>query len=83
MFDVTMGSYDGAETCELIGAYMLSLRAPKVKNEVGLYRDDGLAICKATPKKLKKPSKKSAKCSNRMALKSQSKLTKRSSTFLM
>ena len=34
-------------------------------------------------KKLKKPSKKSAKCSNRMALKSQSKLTKRSSTFLM
>ena len=83
MFDVTMGSYDGAETCELIGAYMLSLIAPKFKNEVGLYRDDGLAICKTTPKKLKKPSKKSAKCSNRMALKSQSKLTKRSSTFLM
>ena len=83
MFDVTMGSYDGVETCELIGAYMLSLIAPKFKNEVGLYRDDGLAICKTTPKKLKKPSKKSAKCSNRMALKSQSKLTKRSSTFMM
>ena len=83
VFDVTMGSYDGRETCELIGAYMLSLIAPKFKNEVGLYRDDGLAICKTTPKKLKKPSKKSAKCSNRMALKSQSKLTKRSSTFLM
>ena len=30
-FDVTMGSYDGAETCELIGAYMLSLIAPKLK----------------------------------------------------
>ena len=29
MFDVTMGSYDGAETCELIGAYMLSLIASK------------------------------------------------------
>ena len=28
IFDVTMGSYDGAETCELIGAYMLSLIAP-------------------------------------------------------
>ena len=38
MFDVTMGSYDGAETCELIGAYMLSLIAPKFKNEVGLYQ---------------------------------------------
>ena len=54
MFDVTMGSYDGAETCELIGAYMLSLIAPKFKNEVGLYRDDGLAICKATPKETEK-----------------------------
>ena len=54
MFDVTMGSYDEAETCELIGAYMLSLIAPKFKNEVGLYRDDGLAICKATPKEIEK-----------------------------
>ena len=50
-----MGSYDGRETCELIGAYMLSLIAPKFKNEVGLYRDDGLAICKATPKEIEKP----------------------------
>ena len=55
MFDVTMGSYDGVETCELIGADMLSLIAPKFKNEVGLYRDDGLAICKATPKEIEKP----------------------------
>ena len=49
-----MGSYDGAETCELIGAYMLSLIAPKFKNEVGLYRDDGLLICKATLKEIEK-----------------------------
>ena len=54
MFNVTMGSYDGVETCELIGAYMLSLIAPKFKNEVGLYLDDGLAICKATPKEIEK-----------------------------
>ena len=33
---------------------MLSLRAPIFKNEVGLYRDDGLAICKATPKEIEK-----------------------------
>ena len=50
MFDVTMGSYDGAETCELIGVYMLSLIAPKFKDEVGLYRDDGIAVCKAEPR---------------------------------
>ena len=54
MFDVTMGSYDGAETCELIGAYMLSLIASKFKDEVGLYRGDGLAVCKATPKEIEK-----------------------------
>ncbi|XP_041361021.1 LOW QUALITY PROTEIN: uncharacterized protein LOC121377181 [Gigantopelta aegis] len=41
MFDVPMGSYDGAETCELIGTYMLSLIASKFKDEIGLYRDDG------------------------------------------
>ena len=52
MFDVTMGSYDGAETCKLIGTYMLSLIASKFKDEVGLYRDDGLAVCKANPKEI-------------------------------
>ena len=54
MFDVTMGSYDGAETCELIGAYMLSLIAPKFKHEIGLYRDDGIAVCRATPREIEK-----------------------------
>lgn len=49
LFDVTMGAYDGAEVCELVGTYMLSLIAEKyVKNNFGLYRDDGLAIFKNT-----------------------------------
>ena len=44
-FDVTMGSYDGAETCELVGSFILSKLSSimNLKN-VGLYRDDGLAI---------------------------------------
>jgi len=54
LFDVTMGSYDGAETCELVGTYMLSLITPKFKGQVGPYRDDGLAVCKATPKQIEK-----------------------------
>ena len=33
---------------------MLSLIAPKFKDEVGLYRDDGIAVCKATPKEIEK-----------------------------
>ena len=41
LFDVTMGSYDGAEVCELVGLYLLSKLTPQmgIKN-VGLYRDD-------------------------------------------
>ena len=54
LFDVTMGSYDGAETCELVGIYMLSLITPKFKGQVGLYRDDGLALYNATAKKFEK-----------------------------
>ena len=43
-FDVTMGSYDGAEICELVGLYMLDLLSHKFGKElIGLYRDDGLA----------------------------------------
>ena len=44
-FDVTMGSYDGAEICELVGLYLLEELTNIISKEsVGLYRDDGLAI---------------------------------------
>ena len=44
-FDVTMGSYDGAELCELIGIYIQSLLTNILsKDYMGLYRDDGLFI---------------------------------------
>ena len=44
-FDVTMGSYDGAEVCELIGIYIQSLLTNILsKDNMGLYRDDGLFI---------------------------------------
>ena len=43
MFDVTMGSNDGAEVCELVGLYILSILSRKYqKSDIGLYRDDGL-----------------------------------------
>ena len=47
-FDVTMGSNDGAEVCELVGLYILSILSRKYKkSDIGLYRDDGLAIFKS------------------------------------
>ena len=43
-FDGTMGSYDGAEICELVGLYILHVLGEKYrKDKIGLYRDDGWA----------------------------------------
>ena len=45
MIDVTMGSFDGAEVCELIGLFLLNNLSDKYgKNDIGLYRDDGLVL---------------------------------------
>ena len=47
LFDVTMGSFDGAEVCELVGLFILNhLNSKFGKENIGLYRDDGLAIMK-------------------------------------
>ena len=44
-FDVTMGSNDGAEICELTGIYILSQLSNLLPQEdIGLYRDDGLIL---------------------------------------
>ena len=43
LFYVTMGSFDRAEVCELVGLYLLIKIKPLLgSNNVGLYRDNGL-----------------------------------------
>ena len=45
---MSMGDYDGADVCELVGTYMLNILFKKYnKNNFGLYRDDGLAVLKS------------------------------------
>ena len=47
LFDVTMGAYDGAEVCELVGTFLLYKLSLKYnKNKIGLHSDDGLATFK-------------------------------------
>ena len=49
LFDVTMGSFDGAEICELVELYLLHrLTSVLEVNSVDLYRDDGLAAVRTT-----------------------------------
>ena len=45
MLDITMGSFDGVEVCELTGLFLLNnLSEEYGKNNVGLYRDNGLVL---------------------------------------
>ena len=49
MFDVAMGSYDGAEVCELVRLYILQKLTTAFPNgNIGLYRDNGLAAFRNT-----------------------------------
>ena len=51
IFDVAQGSYDGAEACELVGLYILSM-LENLKINVGIYRDDGLAVTNSSPRQV-------------------------------
>ena len=42
-FNVGMGSFESAETCDLVGLYLLS-KLQHLKANLGLYRDDGLWV---------------------------------------
>ena len=48
-FDVSMGSWDGAETCDLVGMFLLS-QLKHLPAKIGLYRDDGLGVTALKPK---------------------------------
>ena len=37
LFEITMGSYDGAEVCELVGPYLLSKFAPLVGTKTSSF----------------------------------------------
>ena len=45
-----MGSWDGAEICEIVGLYLLSQLSSELQINLGLYRDDGLCASPLTPR---------------------------------
>ena len=45
LFDVAMGSYDGAEIADLVGLFILHTLRREIEDlDIGLYRDDGLGV---------------------------------------
>ncbi|XP_028410375.1 uncharacterized protein K02A2.6-like [Dendronephthya gigantea] len=54
-----MGSFDGAEICELVGLYALNNLSKRFgSNNIGLYRDDGLALIKGSSLRLADKARK-------------------------
>ena len=56
-FDIPMGSFDGAEVCELVGLYLLHL-LKDTKQDLGLYRDDMLGVTRLRGRSLEKMKQK-------------------------
>ena len=52
-FDVTMGAFDGAECCDLVGLFLLS-KLQHLPIKVGAYRDDVLSVCNLAPYQVEK-----------------------------
>ena len=52
-FDITMGSFDGAECCDLVGLFLLS-KLEHLPINVGAYRDDVLGACNLAPFQVEK-----------------------------
>ena len=82
LFDETMGFFDGAEVCEMVRLFLLHQLAKLVgKSNIGLYRDDGLAILDASGPDLDRLRKKIIKLSQSHGLKIISKHQTRPNRF--
>ena len=48
-FDVPMGCYDRAKVCKCFGTYLINqMKVVIAKENIGIYRDDGLGILKTS-----------------------------------
>ena len=79
-----MGSYDGAEVCELVGLFLLHKLAQVIdKSLIGLHRDDGLALLRnASGTEMEKFRKTVVKIFKELGLKITSELNSHQVDFL-
>ena len=82
-FDVTMGSFDGAEACELVGLFILD-KTKAVINEkhIGLYRDDGLAAVSGSGPQVERKRKQLCQIFQQLGLKITSETNLKECDFL-
>ena len=54
-FDISMGAWDGAESCDIVGLFLLDQIQSRVKGfDNGIYRDDALGVVETTPRNAEK-----------------------------
>ena len=81
-FDATMGSFDAAETCKLVGSYLLNQLPVGIRNQIGLYKDDGLGAFQQTPKEIERIKKEMCKVFSSNGLKITIEANKKIVNFL-
>ena len=81
-FDVAMGSYDGAEACEIVALFILNKLSSLLGKNVGLYRDDGLVILDKKPHIVESIKKKICKVFKSLGLKITIEANKKVVNFL-
>ena len=65
-----MGSYDGAEICDIVGLFLLSeLKKLKLNADIGCYKDDGLGVSSSTPRQVESIKKKICETLRKFGLK--------------
>ena len=80
-FDVTMGSFDGAECCDLVGLFLLS-KLQHLPIKVGAYRDDFLSVCGLSPFQVEKVKQQIVEIFHQQGLKVKATANARVCNFL-
>ena len=82
-FDVSMGSLDSAEICETVGLFLLAEMNEYIpKQQMGLYRDDGLAVIKLSGPETERLRKNITKLFNNHNLKITTEINIETTDFL-
>ena len=82
LFDVTMGCFDGAETCQLVGTFLLPQLTRTFGTNIGLYRDDGLVAMEDSPRNVEKAKQVITRTFNTYGLRITIEANKRVVNFL-
>ena len=65
-----MGSYDGAEICDIVGLFLLSeLEKLKLNANIGCYKDDGLGVSRSSAKQVESIKKRICETFRKFGLK--------------